>query len=125
MKVGRPSLREDVERVRAMRAHLGPELPLMVDANMRWSVDDAIRAARALADFDLVWLEEPTIPDDVPGHVRIVREGGLPIAAGENLRPGGRSRRIARGTASSSTGRGSTAFARADTHSPNTQGGRP
>ena len=85
MKVGRPSLAADVERVRAMRAHLGPGAPLMVDANMRWSADDAIRAARALAGFDLVWLEEPTIPDDVPGHVRIVREGGLPIAAGENL----------------------------------------
>lgn len=57
----------------------------MVDANMRWSVDEAIRAARALAPFEPVWLEEPTIPDDVPGHARIVREGGLPIAAGENL----------------------------------------
>ena len=85
MKVGRPSLADDVERVRAMREHLGPDTPLMVDANMRWSVDEAIRAARALAAFDLVWLEEPTIPDDVPGHVRIVREGGVPIAAGENL----------------------------------------
>jgi L-alanine-DL-glutamate epimerase-like enolase superfamily enzyme len=85
MKVGRPSLRDDVERVRAMRDHLGAEFPLMVDANMRWSVDDAIRAARALADLDLVWLEEPTDPDDVPGHARIVREGGMPIAAGENL----------------------------------------
>jgi L-alanine-DL-glutamate epimerase-like enolase superfamily enzyme len=85
MKVGRPSLQDDVARVRAMRAHLGPEFPLMVDANMRWSVDEAIRAARALADSAPVWLEEPTIPDDVPGHVRIVREGGLPIAAGENL----------------------------------------
>jgi L-alanine-DL-glutamate epimerase-like enolase superfamily enzyme len=85
MKVGRPSLRDDVERVRAMRAHLGAEFPLMVDANMRWSADEAIRAARALRELDLVWLEEPTIPDDVPGHVRIVREGGVPIAAGENL----------------------------------------
>jgi L-alanine-DL-glutamate epimerase-like enolase superfamily enzyme len=85
MKVGRPSLRQDVERVRAMRGHLGPDFPLMVDANMRWSVDEAIRAARALAELAPVWLEEPTIPDDVPGHARIVREGGLPIAAGENL----------------------------------------
>jgi L-alanine-DL-glutamate epimerase-like enolase superfamily enzyme len=85
MKVGRPSLREDVERVRAMRDHLGPDMPLMVDANMRWTVDDAIRAARALAPLDPVWIEEPTIPDDVPGHARIVREGGLPVAAGENL----------------------------------------
>ena len=85
MKVGRPSLREDVERVRAMREHLGADFPLMVDANMRWSVDEAIRAARALAPLEPVWLEEPTIPDDVPGHARIVREGGLPVAAGENL----------------------------------------
>ena len=85
MKVGRPALREDVERVRAMRAHLGPDFPLMVDANMRWSVDEAIRAARALREADPVWLEEPTIPDDEPGHVRIVREGGLPVAAGGNL----------------------------------------
>lgn len=85
MKVGRPYLSEDVERVRAMRNHLGPNFPLMVDANMRWSVDQAVRAARAFAAFDLVWLEEPTIPDDVAGHARIVREGGLPIAAGENL----------------------------------------
>ena len=66
MKVGRPSLRDDVERVRAMRGHLGPDFPLMVDANMRWSVDEAIRAARALAEWAPVWLEEPTIPDDVP-----------------------------------------------------------
>ena len=82
MKVGRPSLREDVERVRAMRGHLGPEFPLMVDANMRWSVDDAIRAARALQDLDPVWLEEPTIPDDIPGHARIVREGACPSPRG-------------------------------------------
>ena len=85
MKVGRPRLSEDVERVRAMRGHLGADFPLMVDANMRWSVDEAIRAARALTPLEPVWLEEPTIPDDVPGHARIVREGGLPIAAGENL----------------------------------------
>jgi L-alanine-DL-glutamate epimerase-like enolase superfamily enzyme len=85
MKVGRALLSEDVERVRAMRAHLGPDFPLMVDANMRWSVDEAIRAARAMRDCNLVWLEEPTIPDDVAGHARIVRDGGVPIATGENL----------------------------------------
>jgi L-alanine-DL-glutamate epimerase-like enolase superfamily enzyme len=85
MKVGRLSLREDVERVRAMRTHLGADFPLMVDANMRWSADEAIRAARALRELEPVWLEEPTSPDDVPGHARIVREGGLPVAAGENL----------------------------------------
>jgi L-alanine-DL-glutamate epimerase-like enolase superfamily enzyme len=85
MKVGRPRLAEDVERVRAVRQLLGPDVPLMVDANMRWTADEAIRAARALAPSALVWLEEPTVPDDVAGHVRVLREGGLPVAAGENL----------------------------------------
>jgi L-alanine-DL-glutamate epimerase-like enolase superfamily enzyme len=85
MKVGRSRLSEDLERVRAMRDHLGADFPLMVDANMRWSVDEAIRAARGLSEFAVYWLEEPTIPDDVEGHRRIVRDGGLPIATGENL----------------------------------------
>jgi L-alanine-DL-glutamate epimerase-like enolase superfamily enzyme len=86
MKVGRKRLNEDVEKVAAMRAHLGEGFPLMVDANMKWSADEAIRAARAFAPYDLTWLEEPISPDDVAGHARVVREGGLPLAAGENLR---------------------------------------
>jgi L-alanine-DL-glutamate epimerase-like enolase superfamily enzyme len=85
MKVGRERLSEDVARVAAMRELLGPDIPLMVDANMRWTVEQAIRAARAFAPHDVFWLEEPTIPDDVPGHARILKEGGLPVAAGENL----------------------------------------
>ena len=68
-----------------MRRHLGADFPLMADANMKWSVDQSIRAARAFRDQNLTWLEEPTIPDDVAGHARIVREGGVPIATGENL----------------------------------------
>jgi L-alanine-DL-glutamate epimerase-like enolase superfamily enzyme len=86
MKVGRKRLAEDVERVKAMREHLGDGFPLMADANMKWSVDEAIRAARAFRPYDLGWLEEPTIPDDFAGYARVVRDGGLPIAAGENLR---------------------------------------
>ena len=68
-----------------MRAHLGDDFPLMADANMRWTVDQSIAAARAFRDSNLTWLEEPTIPDDIAGHARIVREGGVPIATGENL----------------------------------------
>ena len=85
MKVGRDNLSEDLERVAAMRDFLGADFPLMVDANMRWRVDQAIRAAQALQEFGLVWLEEPTIPDDPQGHGRIAQLGGVPIAAGENL----------------------------------------
>ena len=86
MKVGCPRLSEDVERLATMRRHLGDDFPLMVDANMRWTADEAIRAARAFTPSAPVWLEEPISPDDVAGHARVVREGGLPIAAGENLR---------------------------------------
>lgn len=85
VKVGGDRLRDDLERVAALRDILGPDGPLMVDANMKWSVSEAIRASRALADFGVYWLEEPTAPADVDGHVRIQREGALPVAAGENL----------------------------------------
>jgi len=86
MKVGRPDLKSDLARVAAMREHLGDGVPLMADANMKWTVEEAIRAARALQAYDLTWLEEPTIPDDVAGHARILSAGGVPVAAGENLR---------------------------------------
>ena len=85
-KVGRDRLAEDVERISALRNHLGDGFPLMVDANMKWTADVAIRRARAFQPFGLVWLEEPTIPDDVEGHARIARDGGVPIATGENFR---------------------------------------
>lgn len=85
IKVGRANLSEDVERVRAVRHCIGPDMPLMVDANMRYSVEQAISAARKFREFDVYWFEEPTIPDDYKGMARIASEGGLPIAAGENL----------------------------------------
>src|SRR5436190_10543392 len=86
MKVGRKKLSEDVAKLAAMRDHLGAEFPLMVDANMKWTADEAIRAARAFAPYGRFWLEEPIAPDDVAGHARVRREGGIPVAAGENLR---------------------------------------
>lgn len=85
MKVGRADLREDVARVAAMREHLGAQFPLMADANMKWTGDQAVRAAKALAEHDLLWLEEPTPPEDLTGHARVVHEAGVPVATGENL----------------------------------------
>jgi len=84
MKVGRDVPAQDVARVGAMRDRLGDGFALMADANMRWRVDEAIRAARALEPYGLIWLEEPTVPEDVAGYARIAREGGVPLAAGEN-----------------------------------------
>jgi L-alanine-DL-glutamate epimerase-like enolase superfamily enzyme len=85
MKVGRDQLSEDVERVGAMRDLLGPNFPLMADANMRWNIDQAVQAVDALSQFDLYWLEEPLVPEDLEGHARLGRESRIPIATGENL----------------------------------------
>ena len=57
----------------------------MVDANMSWKPERAIRAARAFAPFNILWLEEPTIPDDFEGYRRIRERGGVALAQGENL----------------------------------------
>jgi len=86
MKVGRDRLSEDVAKVAAMRDTFGDDMPLMVDANMKYTVDGAVRAARAFQPFDLVWFEEPIPPDDPAGHMRVLRDGGIPVASGENLR---------------------------------------
>src|SRR4030095_4656584 len=86
MKVGRPDLASDIARVQAMRQHLGSGFPLMADGHMKWRVEEAIRAARALQPCDLIWLEEPIIPDDIAGHARIMAAGGVPLAGGEKLR---------------------------------------
>jgi L-alanine-DL-glutamate epimerase-like enolase superfamily enzyme len=64
IKVGLPSLEEDLERVGAVRQIMGPGRPLMVDANQLWDLPTARRAARALSAFDIFWLEEPLPAED-------------------------------------------------------------
>ena len=85
MKVGLGA-KDDVRLAEAVRASIGEDYPFMVDANMKYTVDSAVRAARAFQPFDLTWFEEPIPPDDPKGHERILRDGGIPIASGENLR---------------------------------------
>ena len=85
MKIGRDRLSEDVARVTAMRELLGEDFPLMADANMRWTADQAVEAALALADLRLYWLEEPMVPEDVAGHARLRQLSPVPIATGENF----------------------------------------
>ena len=81
------TLADDVARVRATRAHLGPEGRIRVDANGGWTVDEAERAAHALAPFDLEYLEQPcaTIPELIELRERL-RDWQLPIAADESVR---------------------------------------
>ncbi|MGI5327693.1 mandelate racemase/muconate lactonizing enzyme family protein [Actinomadura nitritigenes] len=85
IKVGRPSLAEDVERVAAVRAAVGPDTALMIDANQRWDLHRARTALRALERFDLFWIEEPLPAGDVAAHAELRRSVGTPIAVGENV----------------------------------------
>jgi L-fuconate dehydratase len=76
----------DLRRARILRAAIGPERRLMLDANQVWGVEQAITAVRELAEVNPWWIEEPTSPDDVLGHRRI-REAIRPIgvATGEHV----------------------------------------
>lgn len=85
IKVGKEFLREDLERVQAVRELLGPEKLFMVDANMKWTVETAIKACIEFEKYDIFWLEEPTIPDDILGYAKIASATSIPIAMGENL----------------------------------------
>jgi len=84
MKVGGSDLRTDVARVAAVRAAVGDDVELMLDANYAWRSDEALRFVRAVEEYDPFWLEEPTHPDDVRGLLRVGAAGGVPVASGEN-----------------------------------------
>lgn len=85
LKVGR-DLEDDVRRVAMVRDLIGSDVALSVDANQSWDVDEAVDAIRRLAPFDLLWVEEPTSPDDVLGHLKITNEvRPVRIATGEHV----------------------------------------
>jgi L-fuconate dehydratase len=83
MKVG-GDIADDVRRAALIRAEIGPDALLMMDANQVWDVDEAIANMVRLADADPYWIEEPTHPDDVLGHARIQRAvAPIRVATGE------------------------------------------
>ena len=85
IKIGQPTLAEDIERIAAVRALVGPDVAFMVDANYSMTVPQAIAAAKAFEPYDLLWFEEPIIPDNYAGYGDIARATGMPLAMGENL----------------------------------------
>ncbi|POX38892.1 fuconate dehydratase [Streptomyces sp. Ru73] len=84
LKVG-ADLQDDIRRCRIARSIIGPDRRLMIDANQTLGVAEAIDWAKALAEFDIWWFEEPTSPDDVLGHAAIARQiGPTHVATGEH-----------------------------------------
>ncbi|WP_243728465.1 o-succinylbenzoate synthase [Microbacterium sp. BK668] len=80
-------LADDVARVRAVRAAMGPEGRLRLDANGAWNLDEAEHAVHALAEFDLEYVEQPCgTVEELAELRRRVTYMGVPIAADESVR---------------------------------------
>ncbi|HYZ53184.1 MAG TPA: mandelate racemase/muconate lactonizing enzyme family protein [Streptosporangiaceae bacterium] len=84
MKAGAGPVAADAERVRRVRAALGPGVQLAVDANRGFSPAEAIRFGRAVADCDLWFFEEPVLPEDLAGYREVRAALDVPIAGGES-----------------------------------------
>jgi len=89
LKVGQPDCALDIQRVAAVRQHLGDQVPIMVDANQQWDRPTAQRMCRTLEAFKLVWIEEPLDAYDHEGHAALAAQFDTPIATGEMLTSAG------------------------------------
>ncbi len=85
LKVGQPDPMIDLERIEAVRAHIGGNMPLMIDANQQWDRPTATRFGRIVEQYNLTWIEEPLDAYDAEGHARLAAELATPIATGEML----------------------------------------
>ncbi len=70
MKVG-SNLEDDMRRAAVIREEIGSDVKLMMDANQKWDVNEAIENMKSLSKFNPWWIEEPTSPDDILGHKKI------------------------------------------------------
>ena len=85
MKVGKPTIAEDVKRLAVVREAVGDAFDVMVDANQAFTVAEARRRAHAYEDLGLAWLEEPLPAEDLGGHAELAAVAPMPIAIGESL----------------------------------------
>src|SRR2546428_6462398 len=82
MKVGF-GLDEDVRNIRAVRAAIGDDRLLAIDANHAYDAGQAIRLGRKVEAYDLAWFEEPVVPEDVDGYCQVKATLRIPISGGE------------------------------------------
>jgi mandelate racemase len=85
LRLGYPTLAEDIVAVRAVKARLPDGTALMVDYNQALAADEALRRGRALDREGLAWIEEPIRHDDYAGAAMLARELSTPIQIGENF----------------------------------------
>lgn len=85
LRLGYPTLGEDLAALRAVRKRLGDGIAVMVDYNQALTLAEAMERGRALDGEGLAWLEEPIRHDDYPGCASLARELNVPIQIGENF----------------------------------------
>jgi len=81
---GAAGIERNLALVRTVRESVGDQVDVMADAYMGWTLEYAKRMARLLEPFNLRWLEEPVIPDDIQGYAELKAYGRVPIAGGEH-----------------------------------------
>ncbi len=81
---GPAGLRRNVELVRMLRDAVGDGIDIMADAYMGWDLEYALRICRALEPFDMKWVEEPLLPDQIHEYAALRKDSPVPIAAGEH-----------------------------------------
>jgi len=84
MKIGRRDPQDDLERIKLVRDTIGPNIDLALDVNNGWSIKTAIRMAKKLEEYDIYWLEEPILADEIGNLAKLANETSIPIAVGEN-----------------------------------------
>ena len=100
LRLGYPTLREDIAAVQAVRKRIGADVKLMVDYNQALTREQALERGRALDGEDIYWLEEPIRHDDYAGAASLARELKTPIQIGENFSlPAAMAEAIERGAA--------------------------
>ena len=81
---GLAGMNKNIELVRMLRDTVGDSIDIMADAYMGWTLEYAQRITRRLAPYDLKWIEEPLLPDDLNGFIELTRTSPVPIATGEH-----------------------------------------
>ncbi|MGH9400574.1 MAG: L-rhamnonate dehydratase [Terriglobia bacterium] len=81
---GAEGMQRNLELVRAVREEVGDGIDLMADVYMGWTLDYARRMIPLLADYNLRWVEEPVLPDDIGGYAALKAMNIVPISGGEH-----------------------------------------
>ncbi len=85
IKIGGPDYKLDAARTKAVREAVGPDFPLIVDANQGWDVDTAIRYWKLIRDCDILFFEQPLQSWDVEGMAKVRRAIDIPLSADEGV----------------------------------------